>query len=295
MEKRDKSLSLFDFQQRFTTDNQYFAYLAKEKWKDGFLCSKCGHTHFCAGNSLYSRQCTRCSHTDSPTAGTLFHKVKFPLLKAFYIVYFVSTNKKGISSMELSRKLGLRQKTCWYFKRKVMKAMESSGNHLLTGNVDVDEFFVGGQETGKKGRGKERKKLVVLAIEKRGKGISRMYGEVIEQADAKNLGNFMRTKISPQAEIKTDKWLGYKPLKVEFENLTQLSSGEKGGNFPEIHRSIMLFKAWLRGIHRRVNDLQAYIDEYTYRFNRYFMNAHIFDNLANSHFEVPQNFFPNLK
>jgi predicted RNA-binding Zn-ribbon protein involved in translation (DUF1610 family) len=207
MEKRDKSLSLFDFQKRFTTDNQCLAYLAQEKWKNGFVCPKCG----------------------------------------------------------------LRQKTCWYFKRKVMKAMESSGNHPLTGSVDVDEFFVGGQETGKLGRGKDRKKLVILAIEKRGK--------VIEQADAKSLGNFMRAKISPIAEIRTDKWLGYKPLKVEFENLTQLSSGEKGGNFPEIHRSIMLFKAWLRCIHLRVNYLQAYIDEYTYRFNRHFMNARIFDNL----------------
>jgi transposase-like protein len=181
--------------------------------------------------------------------------------------------------MELSRKLGLRQKTCWYFKRKVMKAMESSDNHPLTGNVDVDESFVGGQETSKQGRGKERKKLVVFAIEKRGKGVSRLYGKVIEQANAKNLGNFMRTKISPDAEIKTDKWQGYKPLQSEFKNLTQISSGEKGENFPEIHHSIMLFKAWLRGIHLRVNDLQAYIDEYTYRFNRHFMNAHIFDNL----------------
>jgi hypothetical protein len=63
---------------------------------------------------------------ESPTAQTLFHKVKFDLLKAFYIVYFVSTNKKGITSTELSRKLNLRQKTCWGFKRKVMKAMESS-------------------------------------------------------------------------------------------------------------------------------------------------------------------------
>jgi len=279
MEKSHKSMRLFEFQQRFTSDNQCRAYLAAEKWKNGYACSKCGHTHYCQSNTLYSRQCTRCKHTDSPTSGMFFHKVKFPLLKAFYIVYFVSTNKKGIASMELSRKLGLRQKTCWYFKRKVMKAMESSGKYPLEGNVDVDEFFVGGQESGKKGRGRERKQLVVIAIEKRDKGISRMYGKVIEQADAKNLGNFMKAKINPQAQIKTDKWLGYRPLKSEFSNLIQLSSGEKGGNFPEIHRSIMLFKSWLRGIHHRVTDLQAYIDEYTYRFNRHFMNASIFDNL----------------
>ena len=279
MEKAYNSLNLLDFQQRFCTDNQCLAYLAAEKWKNGYTCSKCGHTHYCQGNTLYSRQCTRCKQTDSPTSGTLFHKVKFPLLKAFYIVYFVSTSKKGISSTELSRKLGLRQKTCWYFKRKVMKAMESNGNYPLEGNVDVDEFFVGRQESGKKGRGKVNKKLVVFAIEKRGKGISRMYGKVIEQANAKNLGDFMRAKIKPQSNIKTDKWHGYKPLKSEFKNLIQLSSGEKGGNFPEIHRAVMLFKAWLRGIHHRITDLQAYIDEYTYRFNRNYMKTSIFDNL----------------
>jgi hypothetical protein len=228
---------------------------------------------------LYSRQCTRCKHTDSPTAGTLFHKVKFPLLKAFYIVYFISTSKKGIASTELSRKLGLGQKTCWYFKRKVMQAMKSSGNYPLTGNIDIDEFFVGGQEEGKKGRGKGKKKLVVLAIEKRNKGISRMYAKEIKKADAKNLGGFMRERIEATAKIKTDKWQGYKPLTKDFANLTQLASGEKGGNFPEIHRAIMMFKSWLRGIYHNVNDLQAYIDEYTYRFNRHLMKAPIFDNL----------------
>jgi hypothetical protein len=191
----------------------------------------------------------------------------------------VSTNKKGISSMELSRKLDLRQKTCWTFKQKVMSAMKSSDQFPLNGNVEVDEFFVGGQEEGKKGRSKGDKDLVVWAIEKRDRGVCRIYGKVIESADAVNLGDFMRTKIDTQAQIKTDKWLGYKPLKSEFENLTQLSSGEKGGNFPEMHRTIMMFKAWLRGIHHSVTNLQAYIDEYTYRFNRSFMNGAIFENL----------------
>jgi hypothetical protein len=279
MEKAYQSLSLFEFQQRFATDTQCLAYLSAEKWKNGYSCPQCGHTHYCQGGTPYSRQCTRCKHTDSPTAGTLFHKVKFPLLKAFYIVYFVATSKKGISSTELSRKLGLRQKTCWYFKRKVMKAMESSGNYPLTGRVDVDEFFVGGQEAGKKGRGKETKKLVVMAIEKRNRGISRMYAKEIESADSKNLGNFMRSKIDGTASIKTDKWIAYKSLKTDFAYLEQLSSGDKGGNFPEINRAIMMFKSWLREIYHNVKDLQAYIDEYTYRFNRHLMKDAIFDNL----------------
>jgi hypothetical protein len=160
-----------------------------------------------------------------------------------------------------------------------MKAMESRNNHPLTGKVEVDEFFVGGQEDGKKGRGKSKKKLVVIAIEKRDKGISRMYAKEIEKADTKSLGSFMRKKVEKTALVKTDKWIGYKPLKTDFENLKQVSSGEKGGNFPQIHRAIMMLKAWLRGVHHHVNDLQAYLDEYTYRFNRHLMKSAIFDNL----------------
>ncbi|KAA6324798.1 hypothetical protein EZS27_025913, partial [termite gut metagenome] len=150
-------------------------YLSELKWKGGFVCSKCGHTHCCKGHEKpYSRQCTKCRYVESPMAGTLFHKCKFSLLKAFYIVYYVSSNKKGISSTELSRKLGLRQKTCWLFKQKVMRAMQSSGTYPLQGFVEVDETTVGGQEEGTLGRKNSDKKLIVLAIEHLGKGIGRM-------------------------------------------------------------------------------------------------------------------------
>lgn len=87
----------------------------------------------------------------------MFHKLKFPLRKAFYIAFLVVTGKKGISTYELERKLSLRQKTCWLFKRKVMEAMKSSHEHLLEGKVEVDEFFIGEPEEGKQGRGNEKK------------------------------------------------------------------------------------------------------------------------------------------
>ena len=70
----------------------------------------------------YSRQCTKCKYQASPTSGTLFHKVKFPLLKAFYIMCYMRASKKGVAGTELGRKLGLRQKTCWLFKQKAVKA-----------------------------------------------------------------------------------------------------------------------------------------------------------------------------
>jgi hypothetical protein len=279
MEKKFESLTIFEFQEKFPDDNSCLAYLAEKKWKNGYSCVKCGNTKYCKGDREYSRQCTKCHYISSPTSGTLFHKVKFPLLKAFYIVYYVSTNKKGISSTELSRKLGLRQKTCWLFKQKVMVAMQSSGKFLMNGKVEVDESAIGGQEEGVVGRKNNKKKLVVFAIERKGKGISRLYGKVITKASSKELGEFMKNTIDSQAEIKTDKWTGYTPLKEQFKNLTQTQSGKKGENFPELHRVIMGFKGWLRGMHHHANHLQAYIDEYTYRFNRSFMTTGIFDNL----------------
>jgi len=279
MEQRFKSLTIFEFQKRFPDEKSCMDYLTELKWANDFKCPQCGHTKYCKGNKEYVRQCTRCSYLASPTSGTLFHKIKFPLLKAFYIIYFMSTNSKGISSTELSRKLGLGQKTCWLFKLKVMQAMKSSGNYKIEGSVEVDETVVGGQEEGVVGRKNNKKKLVVFAVERKGRGISRLYGKVIPNSSAKELGAFMKTYIAPEASVKTDEWTGYSPLKKEFINLEQVPSGKKGENFPDLHRAIMGFKGWLRGMHHHADYLQAYIDEYTYRFNRNFMKEKIFDNL----------------
>ncbi len=279
MEKRFKSLSLFEFQERFPDQNSCLSYLSTIKWTDGYVCKKCGHSHFCKGNGEFDRQCTLCRYIESPTAGTLFHRCKFSILKAFYIVFYVATNKNGISTTDLSRKLALRQKTCWLFKQKVMKAMESSKNFPMTNNVEVDETYVGGQDDQAIGRNEGKKKIVVVAIQKQGNGISRMYGRVIETASRENLRSFMKDHIDPNAKIKTDKWTGYKGLGGEFPNLKQEKSEKKGKNFPQLHRGIMMLKAWLRGVHHSVDHLQAYINEYTYRFNRHQMKEGIFENL----------------
>jgi predicted RNA-binding Zn-ribbon protein involved in translation (DUF1610 family) len=279
MEAKYESLTVFEFQKQFPDDDSCYKYLSDNKWADGFKCPQCGHKNYCKGIKKYDRQCTKSSRLVSPTSGTLFHKVKFPLLKAFYIVYYISTNKKGISTTELSRKLGLRQKTCWLFKQKVMQGMKSSGNHKIIGKAEIDETVVGGQEAGVVGRKKGKKKLVVFAIEKKGRGVSRLYGKVIEHSSAKELGDFMKASIESDAIIKADEWTGYKPLKKDFVNLSQIKSGKKGENFPDLHRVIMGFKGWLRGMHHHAKHLQAYINEYTYRFNRSFMKANIFDNL----------------
>ncbi len=157
---KQSDLSLFEFSEKFKTQEDCLKHLAELKWKDGFQCKKCSHTHYCKGIQAFDRQCTKCRYLESPTAGTLFHKIKFPLLKAFYIVYLVSTNKKGITSTELARKLAITQKVSWRFKQKVMMAMESSEQFPLEGVVEVDETFWGGSEENSKGRKKGKKKLI---------------------------------------------------------------------------------------------------------------------------------------
>jgi len=294
MGQKFKGFTIFEFQQKFPNESSCMEYLAELKWPNGFECPQCRHTKYCKGEKDYIRQCTRCNYLASPTSGTLFHKIKFPLLKAFYIVYFMSTNSKGISTTELSRKLGLRQKTCWLFKLKVMHAMKSSGKYKIEGKAEVDETVVGGQEEGVVGRKNNKKKLVVFAVERKGKGISRLYGKVIPNSSSKELGAFMKTYISLEASIKTDEWTGYVPLKKEFVNLEQVPSGKKGENFPDLHRAIMGFKGWLRGIHHHADYLQEYIDEYTYRFNRNFMKEKIFENLMKRMISYSPHTYKNL-
>ena len=158
--------------------------------------------------------------------------------------------------------------------------MQSSGNHPLTGKVHVDEFFVGGAEEGVFGRGSKNKRLVVVALEIVNEGFGRAYAEVIDDASAKSLRPFFERRISKNAEIITDEWNGYKPLKKDYPKLTQVPS-DKGKNFPQLHIHIMNIKGWLRGIHHHCSKerLQGYLDEYHFRFNRRAFKDTIFDVL----------------
>lgn len=289
-----ESINIIEFSEKFVNDEVCFKYLSDIKWENGYKCAKCGHANHFPGKKPYGKCCTRCHYDESPTAHTMFHKIKFPLKKAFYILFLVSTSKKGISSRELSRKLDLRQKTCWLFKRKVMEVMKSSKKHPLSGLVEVDEFFVGGPEEGKKGRSKGKKRQVILALEVSKKGIYRSYAQVIPCAETIELEAFLDQYVNKEATIKADGWKGYGPLKELYPNLVQQKS-ENGKTFPLMHRQIMMIKGWLRGIHHQCKHLQAYLDEYNFRFNRRNNMKTIFHKLIVRMLEHEPTFYQNLK
>ena len=260
-----------DFFNYFTNHEICLEYIAKIKWPDNnFTCRKCGHNNFCKGKKAYNRRCTKCKYDESPTTKTMFERIDFDLVKAFHFLYRLSVKKKGMSSYELSNELSLTQKTCWKFRNKVQFAMKSSENFPLEGNVDVDEFLVGGPEKGKQGRSHGKKKLVIIALERtKSGGFGRSYSRMIERSTTKEFRPFFESHISKNANIRADKWVAYTPLTDYYSNLEQIDS-DNGLNFRELHIQIMNFKGWLRGIHHHCSKefMQGYLDEYNFRFNR---------------------------
>jgi hypothetical protein len=212
----------------------------------------------------------------------MFDKCKFSLHLAFHIAFKISTKKKGMSSLELSREFDLRQTTCWEFKWKIQKAMRSSKQYPLSGTVHVDDFYIGEYEEGKVGRSLDSKKrLAVVGLEILGKdGVGRAYAQIINHASSQDFKPFFNDYISADAHIVTDAWKGYLPLKKQYPNLEQILSS-KGSNLPKLHIHIMNIQGWLRGIHHHCSKehLQGYLDEYHYRFNRRNHMDTIFDNL----------------
>ena len=166
-------------------------YLSEIKWPDeAFVCARCGNATYHKGRTPYSRRCNKCKHDESVTAGTMLDRMKLAPLFAFHIAFKIATKKKGMSSLELAEEYELRQKTVWEFKWKLQQAMKSSGKYPLTGNVHVDEFYIGGEEEGITGRSSESaKKLVVVALEIVTDGVGRAYAQVIDDVNGVTLAS----------------------------------------------------------------------------------------------------------
>ena len=130
--KQDISLDFAN--ELFEDSNKVLEFIADIKWKEGFVCRNCGHTNFCEGKTKASRRCTRCKKEESAAAHTIFHNVKFPLNKAFYIAYNVCVLGKDFSSYYYSDQLGLNQMTCWKFRKRIQDCMlkQNAGKGKVT-------------------------------------------------------------------------------------------------------------------------------------------------------------------
>lgn len=160
---------------------------------------------------------------------------------------------------------------------------------MLSGTVEVDECLIGGPEESKQGRSSTSKKHKVLVMlqhvtDKKGRlKMGNAYAQKINGYSANDLSKAINGRIQSESLISTDKWTGYTPLAKEFSNLYQIKS-DRGQNFPLIHLHIMNVKNWLRGIHHHcsANHLQAYMNEYHYRFNNRNRPSRLFSNIISA-------------
>src|SRR5680860_974809 len=272
--------NLIEFAERFKTDEDCKKYLSEIKWTEHYVCRKCGHTKSQIRKD-FSRTCNICSDTESSTANTLFHKVKFGLRKSFFMCFEMATTTKSLSASQMSIRFGVHQRTARLFMHKVREAMKSSEDFPMKGIVNVDEYVVGGHEEGKPGRSYDStKKKAVCAVELTDKGkVKRFYTFKIPDYSAKSLRKMFEKHIDKQAKITTDKWKGYNPIAKDYD-LTQILS-EKGSNFKALHVMIHQVKSWIRTTYSWVSEknINRYFDEFCYRINRSQSKDVIFNNL----------------
>ena len=164
---RVKGLSESGFRAAFGTEEQCRAVLERLRWPRGFICPSCGHGSRAWLAERRRYQCNRCKHQVSLTAGTIFHATKLPLTTWFLAIHLIVTAKNGISSVELGRRLAVKQTTAWAMKQKIMQVMqEREARKPLQGRVELDDAYLGGARSGgKRGRGAAGKTPMVAAVE----------------------------------------------------------------------------------------------------------------------------------
>lgn len=264
-----RSINVIEFTKKFKENEDCYSYLSEIKWRNGFECSRCKSKEEVKGYRRYDKRCRECSYNESVTAGTLFHSLKFDILKAFHICFRLCS-KKGISTYEIAKQYGINQKTAWLFKRKFQESLNRKSKiEKLKSSVEVDEFTVGGKETKKQGRSKGKKKIAFIAIETLANNkIGNIQLEEISGYSKKELLEKIEQNIDELANIKSDKFSTYESIAKDKKNMSTEYS-KNGSNFESLHKIIMNFKSWLRGIHHSVSNFHfgRYLTEFVFRHN----------------------------
>ncbi len=264
------------FVEMFPDDVTCAAYLVKLRWPEGFVCPACKTKADPWQASRGRLSCQFCRHQASATAGTIFDKTRTPLTTWFEAAWHVSTAKNGLSAKTLERTLGTKYRVAWTMLQRFRVAMVDAERKQLSGNIEVDEAFIGGvKQSGKRGRG-AIKNIVVIAIEiMEPTGFGRVRMRHIPDASGDSLVPFVCDVTVPGTVVHTDGWNGYNGLAVNgfIRKITvQSSSGDPAHvSMPGVHRVSSLLKRWVLGTHQGSvvpEHLQSYLEEFTFRFNR---------------------------
>jgi len=262
-----------EFTQRFMTEDACRDYLVRLRWPEGVKCPRClsGKVWETARDLFV---CASCGYNQSITAGTIFERTRKPLTMWFRAMWCVTSQKTGASALGLQQALGLGSYyTAWTWLHKLRRGMVRPGRGRLSGQVEVDEAFVGGVKSGKRGRGASGKSLVLIAAQCEGTRIGRIRLSRIPDASAKSIEKALGEAVEPGAVILTDGWKGYNNIAaVGYSHEVVRSSEEVGESLlPHCHRIASLLKRWMMGTHQGAishQHLDYYLDEFTFRFNR---------------------------
>jgi len=266
-----------EFDKWFDSETSCLEYIGKLRWPEGFICPGCGEkpdAPSVMGRGLFL--CRKCKRQTSIIAGTLFHGSHKPLRTWFLAMWFVTSQKHGASALGLKRVLGLGSyNTAWAWLHKLRRAMVRPGREQLTGEVEVDETYVGGVGTKVRGRGAKRKTIVAIAAEVRGRSTGRIRMAKIPDLSALSLRRFVGGNVQRGAGLRTDAWSGYNGIEVMgYKHIvTNISDSGDPAHvvMPRVHRVASLLDRWWLGIHQgavRPQHLDYYLDEFTFRFNR---------------------------
>ena len=188
-------------------------------------------------------RCRECHGRTSLTAGTIFEGTRKPLRTWLMAMWFVTSQKNGVSALGLQRVLGLGSyETAWTWLHKLRRAMIRPGRDALSGKVEVDETYVGGPEIGKRGRETETKVIVAVAAEVRGRGIGRIRLKRVEDVSSRSLLTFVQGAVLLGSTIHSDGWSAYTGLKDigYLHEISIISSGSAPGHLEKLLRHLIL-------------------------------------------------------
>ena len=282
-----KGLSLDEFIESYGKEELCREAVQKAKWPTGFKCPQCGNTSHCQltrGNY----QCNQCHHQTSLIAGTIFQGTKLPLRKWFLAMYLLTQHKKGVSALQLSRDLGVNYKTAWSVKHKLMQTMmERQQEKKLQGRVEMDDAYLGGEHSGKRGRGSENKFPFIAAVETTDDGkpiqiqLRRVKGFKKEE-----IAQYAKASLAPDSHIFSDGLACFKGvIDADCKHTAIVTGGGKScveiEAFKWVNTVLGNVKNALTGTYHaiRKNHASRYLAEFEYRFNRRFNLPSMLDRL----------------
>jgi transposase-like protein len=261
-----------ELERRFASEEACRQYLFQLRWPEGFVCPHCGAKQawpMTRGRWL----CTACRYQAPVMAGTIFQDSHLPLTTWFRAIWYVTSQKTGVSALGLQRVLGLGSyKTAWALLHKLRRAMVRPGRDRLRGVVEVDETYWGSEEAGVVGRLTEAKALIIVAAEEDGAGIGRIRMRRLPALTRAQAHGFIRAAVEPGSTVRTDGLNVYRGLE-DYRHDRQVQRKQPEGEhlLPQVHRAVSLLKRWLLGTHQGAighEHLDCYLDEFTFRFNR---------------------------